>query len=294
MVGKRKFVVVALLLLAIFTLAVPIVSADTTYTVKPGENLFRIALKFDLTTAELAAYNGIVNPDHIYAGQVLLIPDGSASQEQTTANTPEDDGAISEAEAAPVATEQVTHLVRRGEILSQIALDYGVSMQAIAQTNNIANTSLIFFGQSLIIPGSSPGSAATGVAAAPVPTVTYGDRWIDVDLTNQRLVAYEGSTPVYYAFISSGLYPYLTVTGQFEVYQRYQYQDMNGYRLGYDYYLPNVPYVQYFYKDYALHGTYWHNNFGTPMSHGCVNLATPDAQWLYNWSTYGTVVNVHY
>ena len=69
---------------------------------------------------------------------------------------------------------------------------------------------------------------------------------------------------------------------------------MNGYRLGYDYYLPNVPYVQYFYRDYAIHGTYWHNNFGTPMSHGCVNLTIPDSQWIFNWASNGTVVNVHY
>ena len=50
----------------------------------------------------------------------------------------------------------------------------------------------------------------------------------------------------------------------------------------------------YFYKGYGLHGTYWHNNFGTPMSHGCVNLATGDAGWLFSWASVGTVVNVHY
>jgi lipoprotein-anchoring transpeptidase ErfK/SrfK len=60
------------------------------------------------------------------------------------------------------------------------------------------------------------------------------------------------------------------------------------------YYLPDVPYIMYFYKGYGLHGTYWHNNFGTPMSHGCVNLTIPDAAWLYNFSSVGTVVNVHY
>jgi lipoprotein-anchoring transpeptidase ErfK/SrfK len=50
----------------------------------------------------------------------------------------------------------------------------------------------------------------------------------------------------------------------------------------------------YFYKGYGLHGTYWHSNFGTPMSHGCVNLTIPDAQWLYNWASVGTLVNIHY
>jgi len=51
------------------------------------------------------------------------------------------------------------------------------------------------------------------------------------------------------------------------------------------YYLPNVPYVMYFYKGYSLHGTYWHNNFGTPMSHGCVNMRTEEAKWLFEWTT---------
>jgi lipoprotein-anchoring transpeptidase ErfK/SrfK len=61
------------------------------------------------------------------------------------------------------------------------------------------------------------------------------------------------------------------------------------------YYLPDVPYVMYFYESYGLHGTYWHNNFGTPMSHGCINFTIDDAGWLYNnWVSYGTVVNIHY
>lgn len=120
------------------------------------------------------------------------------------------------------------------------------------------------------------------------------ERWIDVNLTTQTLVAYEGNTPVYQSLISSGTYLHPTVTGQFRVWLRYEAQTMDGTRLGYDYYLPNVPYVMYFYRDYALHGTYWHSNFGTPMSHGCVNLPTAVAEWIYYWSDYGTLVNVHY
>jgi LysM repeat protein len=286
MSNKWRYLLPVLLLLTLFFVALPQVSADTTYVVQPGENLFRIALRHGLTTAELAAYNGIVNPDRVYAGQVLRIPDGNsapAAQPAPAAPAP-----------APAPSSSVTHLVKRGEILSAIALNYGVSVQAIATANGIYNPSLIYAGQSLVIPGTTVTGAPQPMAAAPAPAVSYGNRWIDVNLTTQHLTAYENNTPVYNALISSGAYPYLTVTGQFQIYLRYQAQDMNGYRLGYDYYLPNVPYVQYFYRDFALHGTYWHNNFGTPMSHGCVNLSTPDAQWIYNWSTYGTVVNVHY
>lgn len=147
--------------------------------------------------------------------------------------------------------------------------------------------------------------------ATPVPTFVYqeevvvggaarpagvgpNERWIDVNLTTQRLVAYEGDNAVFNSLISSGTWLHPTVTGQFRVWLRYTAQTMDGRRLGYDYYLPNVPYVMYFYRDYALHGTYWHNNFGTPMSHGCVNLPTPAAEWIFNWSSIGTLVSVHY
>jgi lipoprotein-anchoring transpeptidase ErfK/SrfK len=80
------------------------------------------------------------------------------------------------------------------------------------------------------------------------------------------------------------------VRGQFRVYVKYRSQTMSGP----GYYLPNVPYVMYFHRDYGLHGTYWHSNFGRPMSRGCVNLRTPDAQWLYNWAEVGTPVHVRY
>lgn len=126
------------------------------------------------------------------------------------------------------------------------------------------------------------------------PAVEPNERWVDVNLTDQRLVAYEGTTPIYETAISSGLAPNYTVTGQFRIYYRLESQTMDGTRLGFDYVTPNVPHVQYFYGDFALHGAYWHNNFGQPMSHGCVNLNLPDAEWLYQWADYGTLVNVHY
>lgn len=121
-----------------------------------------------------------------------------------------------------------------------------------------------------------------------------GERWINVNLTSQRLTAYEGDAAVFSTLVSSGTWNHPTVTGQFRIWLRYESQTMDGRLLGYDYYLENVPYVMYFYQDYALHGTYWHNNFGTPMSHGCVNLSTADAGWLFNWATIGTLVNVHH
>ncbi|RLC98900.1 MAG: hypothetical protein DRI77_03980 [Chloroflexi bacterium] len=123
------------------------------------------------------------------------------------------------------------------------------------------------------------------------PSSVHGNvRWIDIDLTQQRLTAYEGQTLVRAVAVSTGL-PYTpTPIGQFRIWTKLRYDDMSGP----SYYLPNVPYVMYFYRGYGLHGTYWHSNFGHPMSHGCVNLFTPDAEWLFNWASIGTLVNIHY
>jgi lipoprotein-anchoring transpeptidase ErfK/SrfK len=130
------------------------------------------------------------------------------------------------------------------------------------------------------------------VAATPNPSggVASGEHWIDVDLTRQMVFAFEGNTVVNSFIVSTGTWQYPTVTGQYRVYVKYRSTTMSG--PGYS--LPNVPYTMYFYKGYGIHGTYWHNNFGTPMSHGCVNLTIPDAEWLYNWSSVGTLVNIHY
>jgi lipoprotein-anchoring transpeptidase ErfK/SrfK len=125
---------------------------------------------------------------------------------------------------------------------------------------------------------------------APVPSGGYGAHWIDVDLSQQRVYAYEGDTAVNSFIVSTGTWQTPTVTGQYKVWIKLKSTTMAGP----GYYLPNVPWVMYFYKGYGLHGTYWHNNFGTPMSHGCVNLTIPDAEWLYNFSSVGTLVNVHY
>lgn len=119
--------------------------------------------------------------------------------------------------------------------------------------------------------------------------VGSNQRWVDIDLSSQRAFAYVGDEMVKGFVVSTGTWQHPTVTGVFSVYVKYRAADMSGS----GYYLPDVPYVMYFYQDYGLHGTYWHHNFGTPMSHGCVNFSTPDAAWLFNFSSIGTVVNIH-
>ncbi len=134
--------------------------------------------------------------------------------------------------------------------------------------------------------------------ATPVP-----EKWIDVDTSAQTLVAYEGDVPVLSTTVSTGSAWTPTVKGRFRINHKLLSQTM----VGPDYVQPDVPYVMYFYGGYSLHGTYWHNDFGTPRSHGCVNLRTADAKWLFDWtdpplppgasevwnSTSGTLVVVH-
>ena len=113
-----------------------------------------------------------------------------------------------------------------------------------------------------------------------------GEKWIEVSLNDQKLYAWDGKRLANQFLISSGISDHQTVTGLFRIWARTASQTMNGgdRASGTYYNLSNVQWVQYFYDEYAFHGTYWHNNFGTPMSHGCVNLTIEDAEWLFNWA----------
>jgi LysM repeat protein len=256
-----------------------------THVVQRGETLFRISLKYGVTVDALRAANGIVG-NTIYAGQVLVIP-GAAS-----AGT----APVTVTDSQPATAEGGVHIVQRGENLYRIGLKYGVTVQALQAANNLSGTR-IYAGQRLIIPnGTGTSSAApaeapavTAQPAAPSAPAGGGRRFL-VDLSDQMLYAYEGDTLVRSTLISSGRWPYPTVTGTYYIYLRYTSQRMRG--PGYD--LPGVPYVMYFYQGYALHGTYWHNNFGTPMSHGCVNMPTTEAEWAFNWASIGTPVTVQH
>lgn len=112
------------------------------------------------------------------------------------------------------------------------------------------------------------------------------ERWIRVDLSEQMVIAYEGQEPVRGFIVSTGLPGTPTVTGTFRMYMKVRSQTMTGgsQALGTYYNLDNVEWVQYFYADYSFHGTYWHNDFGTPRSHGCINMTNADAKWLFDWA----------
>lgn len=130
------------------------------------------------------------------------------------------------------------------------------------------------------------GLADTSMPIQPVLGESLDHRWIEIDLSDQRLYAHEGDRVVYDFLISSGKWA-PTPTGSFRIWIKLKYTKMSGgsKEKGTYYYLPNVPFVMYFYKGYGIHGAYWHQNFGQPMSHGCINMATPDAEKLFYWAS---------
>ena len=120
----------------------------------------------------------------------------------------------------------------------------------------------------------------------PPPLLRPNERWIDVDLDTQMLVAFEGELPVYATLISSGKKDTPTQTGLYRVWLKESEADMKNLKSEDPYSVSTVPWTQFFYAedDLALHTAYWHNEFGRARSHGCVNLAPRDARWLYFWS----------
>ncbi len=122
------------------------------------------------------------------------------------------------------------------------------------------------------------------------------EKTIEVDLSEQRLYAKVGATTVWSSLISTGKSATPTPPGEYTIYTKLDKDDMTGGRAadGDYYYLKDVPWVMYFLSGgYAVHGTYWHTNFGNVMSRGCVNVSPDGAKMLYNWAPLGTRVVVH-
>jgi lipoprotein-anchoring transpeptidase ErfK/SrfK len=273
----RRAMRIALVLLFVMSQLIVsgVVSADTesaqvVHVVRRGETLASIAARYGVSIGRIVQANSLRNANFIWVGQRLVIPGSSAP------NPAPDTGAV--------------YYVRRGDTLANIAGRYGVSLQALMSANNIRNPNLIYVGQRLVIPGRSNPAPAPTPKPQPNPDPGTSGRWIDIDLSEQRLRAYEGNTVVLNVLVSTGIARYPTPTGRFAIRTKVRSQTMSGP----GYYLPGVQWVMYFYKAYAIHGTYWHNNFGRPMSHGCINLTNADAQFMYNWASIGTPVVIHW
>lgn len=128
--------------------------------------------------------------------------------------------------------------------------------------------------------------------------VFTSEKLISVDLGSQKLTAWENGKIVHEAKVSTGMKLTPTVKGSFKIYNKIPLHDMRGpspYKNIYPsgkYHIKNVPNSMYFYQGYAIHGAYWHNNFGRQASHGCVNVPLVSAEWLLDWAQVGTRVEV--
>ena len=336
----RLAVALAAFLVALFATH-PVFAQEKVHVVARGENLSTIARSYGLSLQELAAYNGIVNPNLVYVGQQIVIP-SSGMAPQT----------LAPAAVGELPNGDGYYTVARGDTLSQVAKNYGMTTADLMRLNGVANPNSIWVGQQLACVGTrGPGGrCGAGTAAGagrrrriyvvqagdtlaaiaarqqttvqallaanglPNPNFVYagqrlrvqalpqqsslslvaapadGKRWIEINLSDQTLTAWQGDVAVMYTSISSGKAGTPTVTGRFAIGNKYRAERMTGP----DYDLPGVPWVMYFHAGYAIHGAYWHVNFGVPISHGCINMRIPEAEMLYEWAPAGTEVYVHY
>lgn len=185
--------------------------------------------------------------------------------------------------------------------LAPLASEIASTLQI--DTSRVDRNGLPDYDESLFITAPNPYPAGDQSAA--------GRKWIEVSLGQQQLWAYQGWTTVLSTYVSTGLAPNFTLPGLFHVRYKLPSQTMTGFTgntgevvsTGTEapegiesrpYEVKDVPNVMYFsLTAEALHGTYWHNNFGSPMSHGCVNLPLEVASWMYGWAPLGTMVWIH-
>lgn len=173
-----------------------------------------------------------------------------------------------------------------GDVLRELTA--GVTGRTLGDTSTVAAD----FAEKL-----EAGNAVQPLEVAEVPFASTAlVREIDVNLATQTVSAIENGVTVNSWAVSSGAGENATHTGSFQIGWKTSSQNMGNRDLtkAPNYFQPDVPWVMYFNGDEALHGVYWHNNFGTTMSHGCVGMPIDGAQWLYEWSPEGVNVNVHY
>lgn len=107
--------------------------------------------------------------------------------------------------------------------------------------------------------------------------------WVRVDLSEQTLTAYAGRFPVRTFVVSTGDAEHRTLPGSYTIKNKYDKIDV----IGQDYYFRDVQYYMQYFYGFAIHSATWHNNFGTPVSHGCVNMRVGEAAWLFDFLAVG-------
>ena len=242
------------------------------HTVAAGESLSVIARRYGLATDDLIRLNGLTDANTIFVGQRLRL--SARVDADSSANAP-----------VPEPADEI-YLVQPGDTLGQIAKQHNTTVMQLMRDNGLPNAGFVFVGQRLRI--RTPLAADGGIDARGAPV--DGERWIKVTLSDQTLTAYQGSVIVFQTSVATGKKGTPTKVGEFAIYSKLKEQDMfgEGWRL------EDVPWVMYYDGDFAIHGAYWHADFGTPTSHGCVNVRVEEAKALYAWASTGTRVVVEH
>ncbi|NLE46066.1 MAG: LysM peptidoglycan-binding domain-containing protein [Chloroflexi bacterium] len=307
--------------------------AQTVHVVQPGENLFRIALKYGTNVNAIISVNGL-SSNVIYVGQRLTIPQTGSGSPATVVTNP----------SAPSGT----YVVQPGDTLSRIALNYGVSLWSLMQANGLNGSSVIYPGQRLSLPAAGGAPDAPAVPSGTSYTVQRGDtlssiaarygttaaalavlngisnpsrivvgqtlrisghtqaapsyggaKRLLINLSQQHLYAYQGDSLVYSFVISSGAAPYYTRTGSFRIQSKFP----NAYGSTWNIWMP---YWMGIYwagpTENGIHAlpvmssgqTLWAGHLGRPVSYGCIVVGTYEARLLYEWAEIGTPVSITY
>lgn len=289
-----------------------------THTVQRGETLFSIAKQYGILLEALIRANGIEDAARIHAGNKLRVSRLDEFAAPTTLNdaiSPTREPATPLAAPAgrpvPVVTTSPApgvypasdigrYTVRRGEYLTDLGVRFNMEWRVLAKINGISPPNYTLHHQQTLripsfaeylsyLPDNSIYKLFYTTHHHPGPRVGVG-REIVIELGRQSIYAYENGVLKKRALMSSGKMVTPTVLGDYEIYRKYRSQTMSG--PGYS--LDNVEWPMYFYAGYAIHGTWWHTMFGTPMSHGCVNLTNADAKWFWEFAPLGTPVHVRY
>ncbi len=270
--SRRYGWLIASVVLGLWLAAPAVALADRSHTVQRGETLATIADQYGLSVAQLAQANNLVNPNLIYAGQVLHIPDRNTT--------------IPQPSTTPAGG---SHTVQRGETLSGIAMRYSVSLSALQTANGLSNPNLIYVGQVLRLP------AGGAVVAPPAPAPAA--KSVVVDKSEQRAYLYENGQLINAFVVSTGQPGSETWEGTWHVRSKiptayaYTWNLQMPYWLGFYHtgYLENGFHALPILPDGSI---LWDGYLGTPVSYGCVILSHPDAATLYQWAEIGTEVIV--
>ena len=245
------------------------------YRVGPGETLHSIAVQYGLHPVELAHINRMAPNEVLFAGQELRVPSLNSWTKLLERG---------------YMQQFPTHVVGDAESLASIARRFGVREEDVRQFNALAPATEPETGSELLIP---PLDTVVSLRVNAVNPESLGqlvrlkERWVEIDLAAQQAIAYEGMTPVRRMDVSTGQPGAPTATGLFRIWAKTEVQDMSQGSRATDQYefLDDVPWVQYFYQDFAIHGAYWSLPAGMPSSNGNVLLREDDAEWLFTWTS---------